>query len=56
MKTCRFCAEPMQDAAIVCPHCHRETGIPAQAKATVVVVALFVLLVVAAWVISVVYR
>lgn len=36
MKTCPFCAEEIQDAAIVCKHCHRDL-LPKTAAATVAV-------------------
>lgn len=33
MRTCRFCAEQIQDAAIVCKHCGRDlSGQPALVK------------------------
>lgn len=36
MKTCQFCAEPIQDAAIVCKHCGRElpSGVVAATPST----------------------
>ena len=33
MRTCQFCAEEIQDAAVVCKHCHREIAGAAAAPA-----------------------